>query len=394
MKEDWGEFLMAYEVVRFPYDGAIDADGHILEPADLWESYLEERFKDRAIQIKLDDEGLEYLEINGQKSTRTHSGTLGLLGAMGDPDAAPSPERRYTESMPFGASNAGERVDLLDQENLDKALLYPTLGILWEVEVEDAELADAYTRAYNRWIADFCGDSGGRLVPIAHLSMLDIDRAVVELERAVKDGCKGGFVAPFTHSKVPHGHSDHDALWAKAAELGVPMTIHPTFDLPSNLPQRFALDSFGPAAAWYYNVLGRQGAQQALLSFFAFGTLEKFPDLQLGILEVGAGWVGSMLDRMDAVYDTITGKNVPLKELPSTYFKQQCFVSGDPDEHAAAATYEYVGSDRFMWATDYPHPDHTGTWVHDLLGLVEGLDEETRQRILGRNVAEIYHLDA
>ncbi len=170
------------------------------------------------------------------------------------------------------------------------------------------------------------------------------------------------------------------------------MALHPTFDLRSNMPQRFALDSFGTAAPWYFNVLGRQGAQQALLSFFAFGTLEKFPDLRLGILEVGAGWVGSMLDRMDAVYETVTGRGVLLKEKPSTYFRRQCFVSGDPDEPAAAATYEYVGSDRFMWASDYPHPDHTGTWVHDLVGLVEGLDEETRGRVLGGNVAEIYKL--
>lgn len=384
---------MAYEIVRFPYDGAVDADGHILEPADLWETYLEDRFKPRALRIRADEEGLEYLEIDGQKSQRTHSGAPGMLGAMGDPDAKPGPDRTYAGNMPYGASDARERVDLLDKENLSKALLYPTIGLLWQIEVEDAELADAYTRAYNRWIVDFCSDTNGRLVPIAHISMLDIELAVRELERAATDGCKGAFVAPFTHSKMPHGHPDHDALWAKAQELGVPMALHPTFDLPSNLPQRFKLDTFGGAAPWYFNVLGRQGAQQALLSFFAFGTLEKFPDLRLGILEVGAGWVGSFLDRMDAVYETVTGRNVPLKERPSTYFKRNCFVSGDPDEPSAAYIYDYVGSEHFMWASDYPHPDHTGSWVNDLVRLVEPLDADARERVLGRNVSEIYGLD-
>ena len=43
---------MAYEIVRFPYDGAVDADGHILEPANLWEDYLEERYRPRAMRIK------------------------------------------------------------------------------------------------------------------------------------------------------------------------------------------------------------------------------------------------------------------------------------------------------------------------------------------------------
>ena len=142
------------------------------------------------------------------------------------------------------------------------------------------------------------------------------------------------------------------------------MAIHPTFDLPSNTSPRFDMASFGAAAGWYGNVMVRQSLQQALASLFAFGVFEKFPNLQLGILEVGSGWVGSMLDRMDAVFETSAGRAVPLKDKPSEYFKRQCFVSGDPDEHAAAYTMDYVGSDRFMWASDYPHPDHTGTWVH------------------------------
>ena len=43
---------MAYEIVRFPYDGTVDADGHLLEPAGLWEEYLEERYRDRALRIR------------------------------------------------------------------------------------------------------------------------------------------------------------------------------------------------------------------------------------------------------------------------------------------------------------------------------------------------------
>jgi predicted TIM-barrel fold metal-dependent hydrolase len=383
---------MAYEIVRFPYDGAVDADGHILEPANLWQDYLEERYRDRALQIKRDEDGFEYLEINGQPSTKTVKGVLGIMGAMGQ-EVLPSADRLYMDHMPYGGCDATQRVDLLDQEHLEKALLYPTLGLLWECECDDPEISNAYTRAYNRWIVDFCRPSEGRLVPIAQLSMLDIPAAVEELERAVKAGARGAFVAPFTHNKVPHGHPDHDPLWQKAEELGVPMAIHPTFDLDSNTSPRFDMQSFGAAAGWYGNVTVRQGLQQVLASFFAFGTLEKFPNLQLGILEVGSGWVGSMLDRMDAVYDTLAGRALPLKEKPSFYFKRQCFVSGDPDEHSAAYTMDYVGSDKFMWASDYPHPDHTGTWVHDLVELVEPLDEVARDRVLGGNVKRIYGLE-
>src|SRR5579859_726812 len=382
---------MAYEVVRFPYAGAVDADGHILEPADLWEEYLEAQYRDRAIRIKRDEDGFEYLELNGTPSKRTVRGSLGLMGAMGDNTARPSPDRLYMDHIPYGASNAAERLDLLDKENLERALLYPTIGLLWECEVADAEITAAYQRAYNRWIADFCRGSGGRLVPIAQLSLLDPQQAAAELERAVKDGCKGGFVAPFTHSRKPHGHADHDPLWAKAQELDVPIAIHPTFAPREFLPAAF--EGFGPEAGWYYNVLCRHGSQQALLSMFALGTLERFPRLKLGVLEVGAGWIGSLLDRMDAVFETAAGRAVPLKHPPSYYFKRQCFISGDPDEKSAAHIMEYVGADKFMWASDYPHPDHTGSWVHDLVALVEPLSTATRARVLGRNTLEIYNLN-
>ena len=176
---------MAYEIVRFPFDGTIDADGHILEPAGLWEEYLEKRYSDRAMRIALDKNGLEYLELDGRPSERTVKGVIGMMGAMGDPEARPGPDRRYMSSMPFGAGDATERVELLDRENLDKAVLYPTIGLLWECEVEDPELTVAYQRAYNRWIADFCRDSGGRLVPIAQLTMLDPEGSARELERSV-----------------------------------------------------------------------------------------------------------------------------------------------------------------------------------------------------------------
>jgi len=383
---------MGYEIVRFPYDGAVDADGHVLEPATLWEEYLEERFRPRAMRIQRDDQGLEYLELDGRPSQRTVKGVLGLMGAMGEPGAVPSPDRRYMDNVPYGAGDPKERLELLDKEHLERAFLYPTIGLLWECEVTDAELTVAYQRAYNRWIADFCRDSGGRLVPIAQLSLLDVDAAAAELERAVGDGCRGAFVAPFTHTHKPHGHPDHDPLWAKACELDVPLAVHPTYEPHDILPSRFAFSGWGRPAQWYLNVLVRQGVQQAFLTFFALGTLERFPRLKLGVLESGSGWIGSFLDRMDAVYETNLGRFVDLRQPPSEYFRRQCFISGDPDETAAPLIMELVGADRFMWATDYPHPDHPSSWVDALVELVRPLGEEARRRVLGANVNEIYGL--
>jgi len=381
---------MSYEVIRFLHDGTIDADGHVLEPAWLWEEYLEERFRQRAMRIRTDERGLEYLELDGRPSERTKNGVLGLMGAMGDPDARPGPDRRYMDHVPYGAGDAAERVELLDRENLQQSVLYPTIGLLWECEVTDPEISIAYMRAYNRWIADFCRPTGGRLVPIAHLTLTDPAASATELERAVKDGCRGAFLAPFTHSKTAHGHPDHDVLFRKACELDVPLGIHPTYEPGWATPVRFK--GLGRAAEFFYNVMLRQGVQQAFLSFFALGTLDRFPALRLGVLEAGSGWIGAFLDRMDAVSDTISATGVSLAMKPSDYFRRQCFISGDPDETAAPLVIEHVGASCFLWATDYPHPDHPSTWVRALERFVAPLSPAARAKVLGENVSRIYRL--
>ena len=115
------------------------------------------------------------------------------------------------------------------------------------------------------------------------------------------------------------------------------------------------------------------------------------------MLESGAGWIGSFLDRMDAVWETNSGAGARLAGLetrPSEIFPRQCFVSGDPDETAAPHLFDHVGSHCFMWATDYPHPDHPGTWVPALEHMVADLSHETRAAVLGGNVRRIYGLTA
>jgi predicted TIM-barrel fold metal-dependent hydrolase len=379
---------MTYEIKRFPFDGTIDADGHILEPPDLWENYLEEQYKPRALRVGVDDEGYKYLEIDQKPSVRSRRDSLRLLGAMGEEDLRPSPQRRYADNMPFGACDPAERLSLLDQENLEITLLYPTIGLLWEVELTDPELSLAYARAYNRWIADFCRDTNGRLVPIAQLTLLDPEGSAAELERAVKDGCKGAWINPFNHRRIIHGDAAHDVLFAKCCELDVPLAIHPTFTPHGAAEGIFDWPREG--RAWGEAIWLRAIVQQALISFFSLGTLERFPDLRLGVLEAGSGWIGALLDRLDAFSESLN----LTRERPSAteIFRRQCFISGDPDETTAPFVIDHVGAECFMWATDYPHPDHPHTWVDDLTRYAEKLPEDTRAKVLGGNVKRIYQL--
>ncbi len=391
----------------------IDADGHILEPPDLWEKYIDPKYRDRAMRIRVGDDGYEYLEIDRKRAKLTVPGVLGTLGGMGkNIDAAkqlremtmrgdikpeevralkPSPQDTYMKGAAFGTMDMKERVELLDREGMQKALLYPTIGLLWEAELFDVELSQAYCRAYNRWIADFCRDSGGRLIPIAHLSLGDPEAAAVEFERAVKDGCRGAFVCPFTITRVPHGDPRHDRVFAAAQDLDVPLAIHPTFE-PREWGIHHRYDNF-QWAAWYFDLFAGQGVQHAFGTFFQLGVFDRFPRLRTVVLESQAGWIGFFVDRADAIFTgTTLGATVRLKEKPSYYFKRQCYISADPDERTIHAMMEVVGEDKFFWATDYPHPDHPGNYLEELKGMIAPMKESGRRAILGENVARAYKL--
>lgn len=379
-------------VATLPYPGVIDADGHVLEPPDLWARYLDPAFRDRAIRLRPDEAGLEVLEIDGRPSKYMAPGGLTFAGGMGKALAAPSPERTYASTAPFGSMDARERVARLDQEGIERALLYPTLGLLWEAEVEDVPLAAAYARAYNRWLCDFCRDSGGRLVPIAHVSFGDGAEAARELARAADDGARGAFVVPFTIPNRSHAHPDYDRFWAIAEERDLPVGIHPSAEPPAKrVHQRFK-DMQG-WAQWHFNVHGGQGPLQAFTALFQYALFDRFPRVKVVVLESGAGWAGYLLNRMDAVAKTAMGEGLRLKELPSVYFQRQCWISGDPDEKAFGHIVEFVGADKFFWASDFPHPDHPANYVEALAELVAPMTESTRRKVLGENVKRVYGLE-
>ena len=89
-----------------------------MEPPDLWDTYLEPRYRDRAIRIRTGHDGLEYFEYDGKPSKLMAPGIPGIMGGMGAEDLMPSSERTYLRGAPFGSMNAKERVTRLDQEGL------------------------------------------------------------------------------------------------------------------------------------------------------------------------------------------------------------------------------------------------------------------------------------
>ena len=108
----------------------VDADGHVLEPADTWQKYLEPAYRDRAIRIARDEHDYEVLLIDGQP-LKTLRGQLGALGGieMDMTRLLSRGQMTYADGSPAGAYDPVERLRVMDGEGIDAVLLYPTIGI-------------------------------------------------------------------------------------------------------------------------------------------------------------------------------------------------------------------------------------------------------------------------
>jgi predicted TIM-barrel fold metal-dependent hydrolase len=372
----------------------VDADGHILEPRNTWIDYIDPRFRDRAIRIERDAKGEEVLLIDG-KSLEVVRGRLAALGGieMDPSEALETGKYTYEDGCPKGSYDPAARLEVMDEEGIDTALLYPTIGICWEGHTQDAGLAHAYTEAYNRWIVDFCSHDPKRLIPIAHLNLLDGELAVTELERAQAAGCRGIYLSPDMHARGRKRFDDPtlDRFWATAQEMGLPIGFHvvvrdqPTtsyFDPFEADSPRFGLFNFAFLAI---------DVMAGFTELLSLGVLERFPRLKISVLEAGANWISAWLDRLDHKFEVMHASTI-LTMKPSDYFRRQCVVSADPDESLTAEVVRHVGAEYFIWASDYPHIDASMGVVKEIRERIAPLPEEMQRLVLGENASRFYCL--
>jgi predicted TIM-barrel fold metal-dependent hydrolase len=91
---------------------------------------------------------------------------------------------------------------------------------------------------------------------------------------------------------------------------------------------------------------------------------------------------------------TFIGTRVPLKHKPSDYFRERVWISCDPDERSIPALAERFGASRFLWASDFPHADHTPEYINDLRELALGFGEDARRQFLGDNARALFRITA
>lgn len=359
----------------------VDADGHVLEPFSAWDA-LPDAHRPR---VSRDELGLDHVVVGDQEIVTVPLGLLGTPGAAMSDLAHSTP---YEDAQPGGFDPVA-RIRDMDGEGIDAAVLYPSVGLnFWAVE--DAAAAVALARAYNDWLASYCAKDPTRLFGAAMLPLQEPDAAVAELRRA-RDAL--GFPAAFVRPNPCRGralsHPAHEPVWAAAEELGVAIGVHEG----SSVTIRTLGDDrpFNPLVLHAVSHAFEQ--MLACAQLIAFGVLERHPGLRVVFLEAGGGWAPYWLSRLDEQVRGFGDYCPKMRLTPSEYFARQCWVSFEVDEQTLPALLPFVGEDRVVWGSDYPHHDSTFPGaVKELREVIAPLPEAVQAEILGGNARALYRL--
>lgn len=369
----------------------VDADTHVLEPPDLWKQYIDPKYRDIAPHVHTDESGKESLRIGASSGERVKGNTVfeqgvGHLGAFGAAWGHGSLEIPYLECR--GGYDPDARIAHMNGEGIDVAVLFPGIGLV--LGGLDPDFAAACYRAYNRWLAELCSAHPGRLIGAAMIPLQSVEHAIAELRHARETlGLSVIFVRPNAYQgRMPH-HPDLRPFWREVQELDVSVAIHSgsAGDMPTT-----GIEQFGGWFMTRHIVTHTMDVMLAMLSIVFCGVAEQFPKIRFAFFEGGGGWVGGWLDRMDRHFQKVF-YNGELTEKPSDIFKRQCWIAFDPAEGSLPHIAEYIGHDRILWASDYPHPDGVPDGTRYILDN-PALGGDAKRAILGGNARAFYALAA
>lgn len=363
----------------------MDSDMHVYDPPDLYLERMDPKWGDR---------------IPRPVGPRTRHGRIRFQVGSGEPLRVPSAALNHGESQVaerYGFAlargyDAVSQLQAMDMEGLDVAVLFRTSPLHCDESFEP-EYANDLCCAWNDWIADFCKADPRRLKPSALITLHDVDLALKEARRAVKElGAVGLSLCPEPILGRRVHDRDFDPLWAEIQELDVALCFHP----PADPKQEQVARGFyhHPNAAILALAL-RNPVELilAVASFCAGGVLEKFPRLRVAFLEGNCSWLPWLLYRLDEraeLHGAVA--DVPLRLKPSEYFKRQCFISVDPDEYLVTDVIARLGDDNIVISTDYPHIDSHFPHAIEKFLSIEGLSDGSRRKILWDNCARLYGL--
>ena len=177
---------------------------------------------------------------------------------------------------------------MLDRFGIDAAVLFPNYGLLWDKMLsEDRNAQRENARAYNRFMAETVSDGDGRLFGVAHVFLHDPEWAVREIERVSAQGVRLAMIAPAPVDGKPLSHSDFDPVWAACCANEVAPVFHVSgFESPMN--PAWHLGETDDGGLLLDSIFLWLAPAVALANLILTGSLEKFPALRIGVVELTA----------------------------------------------------------------------------------------------------------
>jgi predicted TIM-barrel fold metal-dependent hydrolase len=374
-----------------------DADSHIMELPDFLVAHADPDMREHLPRIHVDAPRLQE-GLREATTRRAHSSQhVAELIALGD--GLISGPKGY---LALGAFNSHERSQALDLLGFEQQLVFATFsaGIAFS-EQRPVRERYAASKAHNRAMSEFC-TSDKRMFGVALLPLDDAALSLAELEHIISLGLRAVWVPHRPCGERSPGHNELDPVWARLAEAGIPFLLH-VGGRPLQIDPRWMNTGRPVPTDWLgggENVRGKDmtslhhKAETFIGTLVLDGVLERHPTLRGGVIELGAGWVPSLLKRLDWIAE-IWRKSEPdlraLRQRPSEQIIGRLAFTPYP--------YEDVGnliaqsdSRLYMFSSDYPHVEGGRNPIGRFSASLAGCDEASLTRFYSDNFARLFSL--
>ena len=394
---------MASRVLEFP---VFDADNHMYETKEALTKFLPKQYE-RVIDY-VDVRGRTKIVVRGKISEYIPNPTFDVVAAPG------AQEDYYRNGNPEGKSyreligdpirclpgfrEPAPRIELMDEQGIDRALMFPTLASLIEERMkDDPELIHIVVHALNQWMHEtWSFNYEDRIFATPVINMGIIDQALEELEWVLERGARCVLVRPapvpgLRGSRSP-GLPEFDPIWQRISDAGILVGMHASDSGYAELMNWWENDSeflpFRPSA-FRMIAQGKRPIEDTMTAMVCHGALSRFPDLKIAAVENGANWVGHLLHDFADVYAKMPHEFI---EDPVVAFKRNIYVNPFWEDDMTKLI-DVVGADHILFGSDYPHPEGLAdpiSYVDEL----KGVSDEDVRKIMGGNLAGLMGVNA
>lgn len=391
----------------------ISVDDHVVEPAHTWERWLPAKYREKGPHIERHRiGGLVYkggLNYEYDIDPADGSGDLCDIWVY---EGGLYPHKRHVAAVGFarddmtltpitydemrrGCWDPKDRLEDMTLDHVDKSLAFPTFPRFCGqtfYEAKDREVALECVYAYNNWmIEEWCGDSGGRLLPLQIIPLWDADLAAAEVRRNAARGCHAVCFSEIpTHLGLPSIHSGAwDPFFAACDETQTTVCMH--IGSSSKMP---AASPDAPAAV--NATLSFNNSFASLTDFLFSGVFIRFENLKVAYSEGQIGWVPYLLERADDVWmqhRAWGGVKDKIPNPPSTYYYDHVYCCFFRDRHGLVSL-DVVGEDNITFETDYPHTDSSWPDTKEIAeNMFAGLTDEQIYKAVRGNAIRMLGLE-